>query len=1260
MKISKLPLVTLLLSLASAPLGLAANDPETPTSNNAEIAVVPAPGAVEIDGKDGDWDLSAGIWSYNDPTLVNKYGVWTHLMWNEKGIYLLMRYSDPTPMKNATRGEDFAKSWRADAFQGRVVFDGGTPEEHQMHINAFYSSIENTANLIVNHGGFKTKPPYDGTGPFRADQLAKYGVNMNAFGGKIAFRPWDNGKGYNMEAFCPWTYLRTSSQPLKAGDSFLFGLEAMWGTADGTSLEHRLVDNLKNDKVNRIFFFRARDGWGKAILSDKGHLKITEEQKALQAQRLKLFVNYDTEGSVPISYTLPEDRDVTIAIDNAEGQRVRNLFGQFPRSKGKCTDYWDGLDDSGNAVAPGKYTVRIVDHAPIQVKFVNSVHSASTPPWATAAGRKIWGSNHGNPTTAATRGDVILLGFTGTEGASGLMRITPEGKILWTDTTELLDLTLNDKYAFLISREAHTARTMVRRFDLQTGAIVLFENAGRTTEVALPVAPSETPDATIAFAGGKLFGFVPGKSVWRLDPNTGAIESTLQVPGLLALENYNDELYGLFQDGRIAKLDSEGKLTATVFTAKGLKNPVRLAISLDGKQFGISDQGTNQVFIYNGSGSRVQTIGQPYEAVNGIRRAGKFIETDLIKPLGLAFDAQNRLWLAEAAGTCRRITCWMPEGTLHKQFWGSVDYGAMRAFPVTFDSTRFIAMGIEFQLAPNPDIMNRPTQEKPLLFHPALSTDERGFIYRYKGHEYATNMPKSKSSGFMIAKRDKDGVFQPVVRVTYGNPLPKTFKLGSAWIDRNDNGVEDPGETTEGFKGQNTYWTAGWITPDLTIVTADQQIYRVKELTASGVPIYDFQNPETPKNKILGGTFQQGSCGTMVMDKAGNLSNGVDYFTVDGRKGSYPNRFGRHDAPAARRGLLIAPFRTNGVVEEVPGVGSITAVGGDRGQWFLMSLDGIYLSSLFQDSKGEVTLDETFLGQESFGGFLWRDEKGRVLVQIGGNSFTILELTGLDTVRSETQSLTLTADQIAQGVKLAESHHAASPKEPETLTIAKLAKLPRVPASPETTNRQSLIEGAETARIQEPGDPTRWFRVALAHDGKNLAISYQVNDANPWKNGEGRFDHAFIGGDSVDLKLDVPGRGPVRLLAAPVGGENTVVYWQKKATQKENPTTYVVPNNQANAQRFDVVKRLASAKVAVEVGAGKYSVLVTVPLAELGLDPAKVAELKGIAGVIFSDPTGTNRTSRLYWHDKATGMVSDVPTEAGIESSKWGRILIGN
>jgi len=348
-------------------------------SFNSQVVAIHAPGEVKIDGKTDDWDLSAGVWSYNSPTVIERYSLWTHMMWDDKGVYMLARYHDPSPMQNAARGQDFEQSWRADAYQARIIFDDQLPDEHQMHVNMFYSTQEQQPYMIVKHGGFKNQPPYDETGPDRPDLLERFGADMTKRDGKIAFQKWDDGKGYNMEVFWPWSYLRLSGKPLKAGDQFTFGTEAMWGNSDGSRLAHRLADGVESEQVNRIFMFRARKGWGKVVLSEKGKLSVTADQLALQAERLQRFVNYDTVGSIPIKYKLEEPRDVTIAIDNADGVRVRNLFGQYPRKAGDVTDLWDGLDDEGKPVPAGSYKVVVVDHKPITIKLDNSLYNAATP-----------------------------------------------------------------------------------------------------------------------------------------------------------------------------------------------------------------------------------------------------------------------------------------------------------------------------------------------------------------------------------------------------------------------------------------------------------------------------------------------------------------------------------------------------------------------------------------------------------------------------------------------------------------------------------------------------------------------------------------------------------------------------------------------------------------------------------------------------------------------------------------------------------------
>lgn len=60
------------------------------------------------------------------------------------------------------------------------------------------------------------------------------------------------------------------------------------------------------------------------------------------------------------------------------------------------------------------------------------------------------------------------------------------------------------------------------------------------------------------------------------------------------------------------------------------------------------------------------------------------------------------------------------------------------------------------------------------------------------------------------------------------------------------------------------------------------------------------------------------------------------------------------------------------------------------------------------------------------------------------------------------------------------------------------------------------------------------------------------------------------------------------------------------------------------------------------------------PLATLGFNPQPGKNYKLDLGVIFSDATGTNRHLRMYWANKATGLVNDVPGEIMPAPNLWG------
>ena len=64
------------------------------------------------------------------------------------------------------------------------------------------------------------------------------------------------------------------------------------------------------------------------------------------------------------------------------------------------------------------------------------------------------------------------------------------------------------------------------------------------------------------------------------------------------------------------------------------------------------------------------------------------------------------------------------------------------------------------------------------------------------------------------------------------------------------------------------------------------------------------------------------------------------------------------------------------------------------------------------------------------------------------------------------------------------------------------------------------------------------------------------------------------------------------------------------------------------------------------------------PLAYLGIEPVPGRKYRADWGVIYSDRDGKINQLRMYWSNKATGIVSDVFSEARIRPSLWGELVI--
>ena len=116
------------------------------------------------------------------------------------------------------------------------------------------------------------------------------------------------------------------------------------------------------------------------------------EYEALVADRRKRIV---------FDFVQPMDGKATVVIENEEGGRVRNLIAGRPMARGRHRIGWDGLDEAGNIVTPGRYRWRAISHPGVRPEYLFSFCNDGKPPWRDGSGTCMWGPDHSTLTAAA-------------------------------------------------------------------------------------------------------------------------------------------------------------------------------------------------------------------------------------------------------------------------------------------------------------------------------------------------------------------------------------------------------------------------------------------------------------------------------------------------------------------------------------------------------------------------------------------------------------------------------------------------------------------------------------------------------------------------------------------------------------------------------------------------------------------------------------------------------------------------------------------
>ena len=157
----------------------------------------------------------------------------------------------------------------------------------------------------------------------------------------------------------------------------------------------------------------------------------------------------------------------------------------------------------------------------------------------------------------------------------------------------------------------------------------------------------------------------------------------------------------------------------------------------------------------------------------------------------------------------------------------------------------------------------------------------------------------------------------------------------------------------------------------------------------------------------------------------------------------------------------------------------------------------------------------------------------------------------------------------------------------------------------------------------------------------------------------------FKTGDAVVFELrtraddDRPAvsKGDLRLLITVFEGKPLAMLYCYKVPGTEKPVEFASP---VTTTLIDEVRPLDTARIAIDREAKGYTVRAAIPLAELGFAPAPGKSYRGDFGVIHSDAKGQINELRMYWVNRAAGIVSDLAIEAAAQPKMWGTFRISD
>ncbi len=1253
-------------------------------TDNTQIHIVPAPGKVTIDADLSDWDLSGAIVMFLDESSRNSYAVRGAMMYDRENLYVAAQVKDPTPLINQYAfGGRVDMSWNADAIQLRVLSypnvrssaslqsGGKVPPEIERcinHITLWYSTQDEKAGYFSTHGM-----------NFRDPQLNPPGVEG-------AYKRDADEKGYSMEYKIPWSVLRAPNPP-SPGDTLQIQWQIHWGNDRGTGVRTGMTD-VRNPASGDLGYMGPAS-WGVGILEKSGNLTL--DTKSLLGR---------APGHIPVPFRLDREAKVSLAISDVSGRIIRTCLGAQPYPAGRHEYLWDGLDDYDRPVPAGRYLAKFLVHDGVKQQYVCNIGITGNPPYQTEDGTGGWAGDYNHPLYVAAAKDCVILGTGNAEAAPATICVDLEGRKKYGTAAAGSMLVLHQGYGYFIGRK----NGRLVKFDLATGALAPFPS-GNPESVVLPKRADESDESwqkrlwtvhalAVADEATLVLSCTSADELVLIDVDTGVPKGTAALPSPRGLASDNKGNLYAVSGNSVGRYDLGSSTFVPI--VKDLDAPQHLACDGEGNLY-VSLQGkTMQVWKFTPSGVILQKYGKP----GGRPLIGPYDPSGMLMPYAITVDPNGRLWVAEADNIGRsyvecdpkRYSVWNPDGSLWKEFFGSIAY-SMRAYLNPADPAHVYINSVRYAV----DYEKGAWKVDSIILRPS---EDNGVKFGCPGGHAGAMFATVQGRTFLWARDASPG---PVLFEQVGGRfLPRmafyTPQKENWWLDDNNDGRVQPEEIRTGkslpgiWLGQpmdhnlNLYWAEGvpWHAQGGPKTTKPYRIVRWDFLGFNERGGLQYGDPQKPT--VVAEDPEGGAVACYTPDEEGNV-----YVLVSGgslERGIRAQGTGHRVAAFSPQGKKIweyhnvhcafawtseayTPGYLVGVLSFCTGpTRDLVALTGYYGQYFLLDKrEGLFVDALGEDQRSPYTLDHHMVLTENFNGTLFQHPRSRKTYFLGGDADQRLwELVGLDTIRRWTNAVQV----LPEHVRVAQANARHNALAQQQAVGRKIVRIPRL--------QKAAADGKDEEWGQAPVltlcmEEARTAQAQLGWDDANLYVRFQVSDESPLLNTPTDQRLLFKSGDSVEVNLatnvtrrSVRGQnkqemkpGDIRIIMARTADDKLVATRYRYITlSKDKPHAFSVETVSSGKDTVDEVVPWNDLPMHARVAEDGYVLEAAIPWSELGIIPHSGLQLIGDVGVIYGNEGGTRNAIRYMWSDKSpeVSINNDIPSEIRIRPNQWGAWML--